>query len=283
MSNFLNALINPAIPFIRYALIAGLISSITFGIIGSFVVVKRISYIAGAMSHSVLGGIGLALFLSTIKNMVVVPPMAGAVVFSVISGLIISCALISGKERMDTVIGAIWAIGMSLGLLFFSITPGYIDPMSYLFGNILLISGNDLLLISILNVLIIFISIIFYNQLLSIAFDEEFARIRGIKTSLFQIMLILLISMTVLLLITIVGIVMVIALLTIPPAISGLFAKRLKGMMLLSILLCSFFMTAGLYASYIWKLPTGSVIVLLSGMGYFISLIVVKKKGKRKS
>ena len=276
MNDFFNALVNPAVPFIRYALIAGIISSITFGIIGSFVIVKRMSYIAGAVSHSVLGGIGLALFLSTVKNLTFVTPMVGAFVFAVFAGLIISYAVIVGKERLDTVIGTVWAIGMSIGLLFISITPGYIDPMSYLFGNILLISRNDLLVISIMNIVIIAISVLIYNQLLSIAFDEEFARIRGLKTSLFQIMLILLISMTVLLLITIVGIVMVIALLTIPPAISGLFARRLKGIIHLSIILCAFFMTSGLFTSYILELPTSSVIVVFAGLTYILSLVILK-------
>ncbi len=282
MIDFYYALINPNVPFIRYALIAGIVSSITFGIIGSFVIVKRMSYIAGAVSHSVLGGIGLALFLGTVMNLTFVTPMLGAFVFAIISGLVISYAIISGKERLDTVIGTVWAVGMSIGLLFISITPGYVDPMSYLFGNILLLGKNDLVMISILNVVVIGVSVVFYNQLLSIAFDEEFARIRGLKTKLFQIMFILLVSLTVLLMITIVGIVMVIALLTIPPAISGLFTKKLKGMIILSIFLCGFFMSSGLFTSYILDLPASSVIVVFSGCAYIISLIIVRiiRKGR---
>ncbi len=274
MTGFINAILNPSVPFIRYALFAGLMSSIPFGIIGSFVVVKHMSYIAGAVSHAVLGGIGIALFMNMVLKITFITPMAGALVFSVLSGLIISFALIRGKERLDTVIGSIWAIGMSIGLLFMAVTPDYVDPMSYLFGNILLIGKNDLYMIAALNIIIILLSTIFYNQLLSIAFDEEFSRIRGLKTSMFQIMLILLISMTVILMITTVGIVMVIALLTIPSAISGLFTTKLKRMIVLSVFLCAVLTTAGLIISYIAKLPSSSVTVALAGSVYLLSLLI---------
>lgn len=274
MTGFINAILNPSVPFIRYALLAGLISSIPFGIIGSFVVVKHMSYIAGAVSHAVLGGIGIAVFMNIVLKITFITPMAGALIFSIIAGLIISFAVIRGKERLDTVIGSIWAIGMSIGLLFMSITPDYVDPMSYLFGNILLIGKNDLYMIGALSVVIIILSAFFYNQLLSIAFDEEFSRIRGLKTSVFQIMLILLISMTVILMITTVGIVMVIALLTIPAAISGLFTKKLKIMIIISVLLCAVLTTAGLAISYVTKMPSSSVTIVIAGSVYLFSLLI---------
>jgi len=276
MNNFISALLNPDITFIRYAVIAGIISSIPFGIIGSFVVVKRMSYIAGAVSHCVLGGIGMALFLSTVFNLTFMTPMIGAVIFAVFAGLIISYAQIKMDERTDTVIGAIWAIGMSLGLLFMSVTPGYLDPMSYLFGNILLITKDDLLIITGMNLIIVAFSIVFYNQLLITAFDEEFAKIRGLNTNAFNTLLILLISFTVLLMITIVGIVMVIALLTLPAAIAGLFTVKFKNMILLSIILCMIFTSVGLLGSYILNLPTSSVTVVFAGITYLGSLILSK-------
>lgn len=276
MNNFISALLNPDITFIRYAVIAGIISSASFGIIGSFVVVKRMSYIAGAISHGVLGGIGMALFLSTVFNFTFITPMIGAAVFAILAGLIISYAQIKMGERTDTVIGAIWAIGMSIGLLFMSITPGYIDPMSYLFGNILLITKHDLLIITGINIIIVVFSIVFYNQLLITAFDEEFAKIRGLNTDIFHILLVLLISFTILLMITIVGIVMVIALLTLPPAISGLFTVKLKNMILLSIILCMVFILTGLIGSYMLNLPTSSVTVIFAGVTYLGSLILSK-------
>ena len=271
MIDFYNALINPNVPFIRYALIAGVLSSIAFGIIGTFVVVKRMTYIAGAISHTSLGGIGLSLWLSTVAGISVLTPIMGALIISLISGLIISYTIIKENERLDTVIGTIWAVGMSIGLIFIYITPGYVDPMSYLFGNILLISINDLLIIIFLNIVIIFASVLFHNQFLAIFFDEEFAQIRGIKTYIYQIILILLISLTIILLITIVGIVMVIALLTIPAAIAGIFSKKMKVMMVLAVIICIIVTITGLASSYKLNLPTGSVTILISGILYLLA------------
>lgn len=281
MSGFLAALTNPEVPFIRYALLAGLISSVPFGIIGSFVVVKRMTYIAGAVSHTVLGGIGMALFLKTVAGLSWFTPMAGAVLFALLAGLVISAAVVYRRERIDTVIGAIWAIGMSVGLLFMTKTPGYVDPMSYLFGNILLIGTSDIVTICVLNVLIVGVSVLFYNQLLAVSFDEEFARIRGLHTPLFQVMLIMLISLTVLLMITIVGIVMVIALLTIPPAIAGLFTRRFATMIRASVLLTAVFTTGGLIASYILRFPTSSFTVVLAGGVYLLALLVSRHATQR--
>jgi len=273
MIDFFYALLNPNVPFIRYALIAGVLSSIAFGIIGTFVVVKRMTYIAGAISHTSLGGIGLSLWLSTVAGIGFFTPIIGALIISLITGLIISYTIIKKDERLDTVIGTIWAVGMSIGLIFIYITPGYGDPMSYLFGNILLISKNDLLIIIILNIVIIFASVLFHNQFLAIFFDEELAQIRGIKTYIYQILLLLLISLTIILLITIVGIVMVIALLTIPAAIAGLFSKKMKVMMILAVIICSVVTVTGLIVSYILNLPTGSVTILISGILYLFAKI----------
>lgn len=273
IEQFFSALSNPNIPFIRYALIAGIISSISFGVIGSFVVVKRMSYVAGAVSHAVLGGIGLALFMNATWNFTMFTPMAGALVFALLNGLIISFTLLYSTQRLDSVIGTLWALGMSIGLLFMSITPQYVDPMSYLFGNILLITRGDLILISILNVIILAISLLFYNQFLTISFDEEFAHIRGINVAFYQTLLILLISVTVLLMVTIVGIVMVIAFLTIPPAIAGMFSKKLKSMIVISIPLCAFFMIIGIAISYMAELPTSSVTIIITGSVYFLVIV----------
>ncbi len=277
MNGFLNALISPEIPFIRFALIAGLLSSIPFGVIGSFVVVKRMSYIAGALSHAALGGIGIALYIGEKYHVAYFTPMMGGFVFSMLAGLIISIAVLSGKERIDTIIGVIWATGMSVGLLFISITPGYVDPMSYLFGNILLLTESDLGLIAVLNGVIIIFSFTFYNQLLATAFDEEFARIRGVNTPFYQTILIILMSMTVILMISIVGIVMIIAFLTIPPAVAGFFTRRLKSMIFVSIILCAFIMTGGIFLSYIFKLPSSSVTILLASVIYCACFIFKKK------
>lgn len=280
MNGFIEALLNPSIPFIRYALIASMVSSIPLGIIGSFVVVKRISYIAGSLSHSVLGGIGLALYLSATTRLDI-PPMAGAFLAAFLSALIIAYAVVSKTERLDTIIGAIWAVGMSLGLIFIYKTPGYVEPMSYLFGNILLITKADLILILLLNVLVLLLSVFFYNQILAISFDEEFARIRGLNTAFIQVVLILLVALSVILMIRVVGIIMVIALLTLPPAISGFFARRLKTTAFISSIVCVTFMILGLFFGYITDLPVGALTVSMLGVLYLILFVAFRAKFAR--
>ena len=274
MREFLALIVNPDVPFIRMALLAGIIGSIPFGFIGSFVVVKKMSSVAGAISHSVLGGIGLALYLDTVMGIGFLKPMGGAMVFAVLAAVIIGIVMIRGSERLDTVIGAVWAVGMSVGLLFMAKTPGYGDPMSYLFGNILLIGRTQLVTIAVFSVIILVAGILFYNQLLAVSFDPDFAEIRGINTGLYHIIIMLLISVTVVLMVSFVGTVMVIAFLTLPPAMASLFSKRLSLMIALSIAFSIILSVAGLYFSYIFDLPTGSVTIVFAGLLYIILRII---------
>ena len=252
------------------ALLAGIVGSIPFGFIGSFVVVKKMSSVAGAISHSVLGGIGLALYLETVVGITMLKPMGGAFLFAVLSAVIISLVMIYGRERLDTVIGAVWAVGMSVGLLFIAKTPGYGDPMSYLFGNILLIGREQLITVSLFSLFILAAGILFYNQLQAVAFDAEFAETRGINTSWYQLIIMLLIGVTVVLMVTFVGTVMVIAFLTIPPAIASMFSKKLSSMILFSVIISIILSTAGLYISFVRDLPTGSVTIVLAGVIYIL-------------
>jgi len=272
IQEFFAALVNPGVPFIRYALIAGLLSSVSFGIIGTFVVVKRISYIAGAISHAALAGIGGALYLKHAYGIEAVSPLHGAVVAALAAAFIIGMVTTRYKEREDTVIGTIWAIGMAIGLLFISKTPGYVDPMSYLFGNILLVGRQELYLILLLDLVVITIGILFYQQFLALSFDEEFTQLRGIRTQLYYILLIFLIALTVVLMVTVVGIVMVIALLTIPAATAGIFSKKLWQMMVLGGILCALFTSLGLGTSYMLDLPSGSTTIVIAGIIYLLSL-----------
>ena len=216
----------------------------------------------------------MSLYLNTVMGLGFLSPLGGALLFSLSSGFIISINLVSKKERLDTTIGTIWAVGMSIGLIFIYLTPDYIDPMSYLFGNILLISRKTLGMIALLNIPVTGVSVILFNQFLAVSFDGEFARTRGINSSFFEIVLVMLISLTVILMITTVGIVMVIALLTIPPAIAGIFCKRMKTMILTSGFLCAAITTMGLILSYILKLPTGSTTVLTGGSLYMAARLV---------
>jgi len=255
-------------PFVRNALLAGILSSILFGVLGSVVTVKRIAGLAGAISHAVLGGIGLALYLAA-KNIVPgLPPIVGALVFAVISAALIGFVSLKAKQREDTVINALWAIGMSIGIVFIAKTPGYADPMSYLFGNILLVSTRDLVLLAVLDVVVIFLAWRYYPQIEASAFDEEFARTRGVKTDIVFLVLLGVTAVAVVLLQTFVGIVMVIAMLTLPAGTSGYFAKNLAGMMVLGTLFSFVFSVAGLVVSWGLDLPTGAVVVLVAGAAF---------------
>jgi len=270
---FFGALRNPDIVFLRYALGAGLMGSVAFGTIGSYVVAKRITYIAGAIAHSALGGIGAGLYLQVRLGGAWFTPMLGAVLSALVAGLIIGLVSLYARQREDTVIGAIWAIGMALGLLFLSKTPGYVEPMSYLFGNILMISKTDLIIILSLDVIVVVLAILFYDRFLAVCFDEEFARLRGVPVGLFYLLLLFLVSLTVVLMVTVVGIVMVIALLTLPSAVAGIFSRVLWKMMIFSSLLCMAFTFFGLGFSYVYDLPTGSNIILVAGSVYILSVM----------
>lgn len=269
MAEFGRALADPDVPFIRNALIAGLLSSVAFGVNGSYVVARRITYIAAAISHSALGGIGAALYFSKVHGMEWLTPMAGATASALLSAVVIGQVSIRAREREDTVIGAIWSAGMALGLLFAARTPGYgADMMSYLFGNILLIAKSDLWLILGLDLAVVAVSLLFHNKLTAVCFDEEFARIRGVQVQLFYMLLLCLTAMTIILMVRIVGIVMVIALLTIPAAVAGRFTRRLPPMMAIAAIFCMLFNSGGLFLSYGPDLPSGPAIIMVAGATY---------------
>jgi zinc transport system permease protein len=266
--DFLNALADPAIPFLRLALFSGLLASIAFGIIGTYVVARRITYIAGAISHCVLGGIGAGLFLQNAMGITWFGPLTGAIVAALAAAIIIGLVSLRANQREDTAIGALWSIGMAIGLLFIAKTPGYLEPMSYLFGNILLISEADLWLVLVLDALVVGTATLFYHQFLAVCFDEEYARLRGIRTDIFYLLLLCLTALTVVLLVRVVGIVMVIALLTLPAAVAGNFARSLGQMMVLATVCSMVFISSGLAVSYSHDLPSGPTIIVLSGLVY---------------
>jgi zinc transport system permease protein len=255
--------------FLQHAVLTGLLAGIACGVIGSYVVTRRITYIAGGISHSVLAGMGAAGYLATIHGWGWLNPIHGAVAAALGAAILIGYVSIHAKQREDTVIGAVWAVGMAVGILFIFKTPGYHeDLMSYLFGNILMVSLDDIILITLLDLVILSLVFVFYNPFLAVCFDEEFARIRGIRVEFFYLLLLCLTALTVVLLITVVGIVMVIALLTLPAAIAGQFSKKLWQMMILSSLFAAGFTTLGLAVSYGPDLPAGATTILLAGAVY---------------
>ena len=265
MTDIISAIFDSSMPFIRNALFAGLLSSVLFGILGTIVTVKRIAGLAGAISHAVLGGIGMALYLSATGKVPNLPPIAGAILFAILSALIIGIVSMRARQREDTVINAIWAIGMSIGVLFMAKTPGYTDPTSYLFGNILLISSRDLLLLAILDVIVILLVWRFYPQLEATSFDDEFSQVKGISTHVVFLVLLSVTAIAIVLLQTFVGIVMVIAMLTLPAGTAGFSARNMVGMMILAWIYSSIFSVGGLVAGWSFDLPVGAMVVVIAG------------------
>jgi zinc transport system permease protein len=260
--------------FVQYALLAGLLASIACGIVGTYVVVRRITYIAGGISHCVLGGIGAAVYFQRVHQWAWLTPLVGAVIAALAAAAIIGLVSLRARQREDTVIGALWAIGMAVGVLFIAKTPGYSqDLMSYLFGNILMISREDLWLIAALDAVVVALGLVFYNQFLAVCFDEEFARVRGMRVEFYYLTLLGLTALTVVLLVTVVGIILVIALLTLPAAVAGHFARRLWHMMLLATLFSAAFTTVGLAISYKPDLPAGATVIILAGAVYLVVLV----------
>ncbi len=280
MTELWAAFTDPNLPFLRYALLTGLLASIAFGIMGTFVVVRRISYIAGAISHCVLGGIGAGLYMQNVAGITWFTPVVGALVVALLAAAALTVISLRSREREDSIIGALWAGGMAIGLLFIARTPGYFDPMSYLFGNILLITRSDLLFVLGQDLVIVVIITLFYNKFLALCFDEEFARLRGLRTHWLYLLLLCLVALTIVLMVRLVGIIMVIALLTLPAAIAGNFARSIRQMMVAATLICALSITAGLGISYQLDLPSGSVIILVVTALYLLVLAgAALKKG----
>ena len=273
MSTFFEALVNVNFPFLRNALLGGILSSVLFGILGSVVTVRNIGSLAGAVSHAVLGGIGLALFVTS--HFFNFPPIAGALLFALLSALVIALVSLKAKQRNDTVINAIWVIGMSLGILFMAKTPGYADPVTWLFGNILLISNRDLILLLAMDIIVIVLARRFYPQIEASSFDEEFAKTRGVPTDKVFLVLLGITAVSIVLLQTFVGIVMVIALLTLPSGCAGVFSKSLSGMMISSCLFSAFFSVSGLVTGWVFDLPIGAMSVIIAGV-IFLSFSMVR-------
>ncbi len=257
-----------AFPFLQRALIAAWLASIACGAIGSFVVVKRIGFLAGGIAHAVLGGMGIALYLG-------LDPMAGALVAAVFSALLVGWVTLTWREYEDTLISAIWAVGMAIGVLFIALTPGYDkDLMSYLFGNVLLVGARDLWRMAALDLLLVAAVALGYRQFVAVAFDEHFAAQRGLRVRLVYLGLLVLVAITVVLLIQIVGLILVIALLTLPSAIAAHYTRRLGGMILLSMGIGVTLASIGLAVSFQRDWPGGATIIIVTGLAYLMSTLL---------
>ncbi|MDD5091216.1 MAG: metal ABC transporter permease [Candidatus Wallbacteria bacterium] len=246
--------------FFRNALAAGLLVSIACGILGTFVVVNRLVFIAGGIAHAAYGGVGLALYFGF-------SPVLGTFLMSILSSLFLGAITLNRKSRSDTVIGVFWAAGMAMGVILTDLAPGYnVDLMSFLFGSILSVSRTDLVLMAVMTTVIALVVAVLFRHLQIMSYDEDFAKIRGIRTDRIYLALLLMIGVSVVMTIRIVGLILVIALLTIPTYIAESLASTLKGMILYSSGLAVVFTVSGLVLSYRFNLTTGPTIIAIASL-----------------
>lgn len=251
--------------FIQNALISGILVSIAVGIVGSLVVVNKMTFLAGGIAHSSYGGIGLAIFLG-------LPILLGTTAFALLCAGLIAFMTIKKRERIDALIGVIWAGGMAVGIILVDMTPGYnVDLMSYLFGSILAVSNSDIWFIFFVDLFILGSVVLFYKELLAVSYDSEFASLRGINVKFFYTLMLVLSALSVVAAISVVGLILVIALLTIPTFISESYFSKLSYIMISSVFLAIIFTVIGLMLSYYYDLSSGASIIIVAVIALFIS------------
>lgn len=261
--------------FMQNALLAGVLTSISCGIIGSLIVVNRMVFISGGIAHAAFGGIGLAVFLGF-------SPSLGAALFALGVALIMGAVSEKRKHRADTIIGVLWAVGMAVGIILIDLTPGYhADLMSYLFGSILAVSRMDLWFMGILDGIICLIIFMLFKEFIAMSYDEEFAFVVGIPVTPLYFVLLCLTALSIVMIIRIVGLILIIALLTIPPYIAEHYTASLKKMMIASALLGTCFTLTGLGISYYWDLTSGATIIMVAGITFLCIEVLEWVRGNR--
>jgi len=261
--------------FFINALLAALLTSITCGITGTYIVARRMVFIGGGISHASFGGVGLGYFLGF-------DPILGAGVFSLIIAMLIEGLSERRELRRDTLIGVMWSFGMAVGVIFVFLTPGYAaNLMTYLFGNILTVSSTDLMLLSVLLLILILVFTVFFRDILAISFDQEYAKTLGIPVLFINTLLLGLIALTIVFNIRVVGIILVISMLTIPQATANLFSKRFGTMIFLSVLFALFASFAGLVLSNHLDIPSGATIVFCAILIFLLALPLAALRRRR--
>jgi len=256
--------------FLKNAIVATVLVNIVCGIVGTYVVIKKIVFISGGISHAAFGGIGLGYFLG-------VNPIITAVPFSLLSALAVGLISKRSKLSEDAAIGIIWAVGMALGIIFINLTPGYApDLFSYLFGNILTIPVSDLYIMLVMNVIIILVVALFFKEFNAISFDEEFSTVVGIPNRILYLVLLCMVALSVVILIRIVGIILVIALLTIPSSICRQFTYNIKKLIISSIVVGIILTLTGLWISYLLDLASGATIIIILAVVFLFSFFIKK-------
>jgi len=256
--------------FMQNALIAGIIVSLIAGIIGSLIVANRMVFLAGGIAHAAYGGIGIAVFTG-------IPIFLGTSLFAILAALFMAFVTINQRDKIDTFIGLIWAVGMAIGIILIDLTPGYnVDLMSYLFGSILAVNRDDLYFMGSLLAVILFAITFWYRDILAVSYDSEYAELSGINVKFFYTLILILSALTVVIAIKVVGLILVIALLTIPIYIAEKLSVSLAKMMILSGVLSSLFTLIGLWLSYNYDLTSGASIIIVSAISLIVFLILEK-------
>lgn len=261
-------------PFFINALIAALLSSISCGILGSYIVNRRLVFISGGISHASFGGVGIAYYLGF-------SPILGASVFSVLTSIGIYHLSRRHRLREDSLIGIFWSLGMAVGIIFIYLTPGYAANLTAtLFGDILTVSKTELWLLGGLAALILLFFIPFFKEIQLIAFDETFARSRGLPVDLLSMAIMVLISLTIVFNIRVVGIILVMSLLTLPQATANLFCRHFSTMTVLSVILAIVDTLLGLVVSFLLGIPSGAAIIFCAAIIYCLSALLVWTRKK---
>jgi len=260
--------------FITNSLLAAFFASITCGIVGTYIVTRRMVFLSGGITHASFGGIGMGYFFG-------LNPIFSAAVFAILSALGVEFLSKRTEIREDSVIGILWSFGMAIGIIFIFITPGYVpNLMTYLFGSILTVSELDVWLMLALSVILILFFTFFYRLILFVAYDQNYARTHKIAVDLLNYILISLVALTIVLNIKVVGIILVISLLTIPQSIANLFSKNFRNIILLSIVISLVGVLTGLIFSYKINIPSGAAIifslVIFFGLAKTIQMILSK-------
>jgi zinc transport system permease protein len=277
---FADAAVNP---FLVSGLIAGLLASVSCGVVGPYVVSRRLVFLAGALAHIAIGGVGAAIYLATVHPDVFgwLRPIHGGLAAAVISAPLLAVLQHRIRERLDTVVGALWAVGMSAGILLIKITPGYhTELMSYLFGNVSFVTRRDLVFLVVLSVVVVIVAVLFHRRFLALCLDPEQAELRGIPVLATDIVLFLLIAMTVIVLTQIVGLILVIALLSLPAAIGARLTTRLGPSMFLTFGVSALVTTVPRIAVYGTPVSPEAAIVLATA-GLYLLVAIRRKPGGR--
>lgn len=251
--------------FVQNALMAGLLAALICGIVGSLVVVNRMIFLAGGVAHASYGGIGIALFWN-------LPFMLSVLGFTVLAAVVMALFMLKARNRADTFIGALWAIGMSFGIILLDFTPGYnADLMSYLFGSILTVSHADLLYMLVVLVISIAFTAFFYNDILAVSYDGEFSGLRGIPVTFLYVAMVVIMALSIVVVIRVVGLIMVIALLSMPPFIAEKYSSSLKSMMVRSCILSLICIMLGLVLAYRFDITSGAAIIMVTAIFFVVN------------